>query len=98
LAIVYQGHRTFLYFNLIFQSKLVKPLFTNNVQNIVVYASIILIDGFLGLNHLPLIDFRPYKVGNNIQKRCEFLTEQKISGRNGIYKVGGVDKEFTEKI
>jgi hypothetical protein len=38
-------------------------LFTNNVQNIVVYASIIIIDGFLGLNHLPLIDFRPYKVG-----------------------------------
>jgi hypothetical protein len=101
LAIVYQGHRfTFLYFNLIFQSKLVKPLFTNNVQNIVVYASIVLslLMGFWVLNHLPLIDFRPYKVGNNIQKNANSWRRKKsVVEMVFIYKVGGVDKEFTEK-
>jgi uncharacterized membrane protein YphA (DoxX/SURF4 family) len=55
---------------LFFNQKLVKPLFRNNVQNIVIYASIVLssLMGVWVLNHLPIIDFRPYKVGNNIQK------------------------------
>jgi hypothetical protein len=50
---------------LFFNQKLVKPLFTNNVQNIVVYASIVLssLMGVWVLNHLPLIDFRPIKWG-----------------------------------
>ncbi|MDO8315968.1 MAG: DoxX family protein [Flavobacterium sp.] len=86
---------------LFFNQKLVKPLFTNNVQNIVIYASIVL-SSLLGvwvLNHLPLIDFRPYKVGNNIQKgmRIPDGAEKSVVEMVFIYKVGGVDKEFTEK-
>jgi uncharacterized membrane protein YphA (DoxX/SURF4 family) len=60
----------FFIFILFINQKLVKPVFANSVQNIITYASIILCM-FLGvwvLNHLPLIDFRPFKVGANIQK------------------------------
>jgi uncharacterized membrane protein YphA (DoxX/SURF4 family) len=86
-----------LYFN----RKLIQPLFNNNVQNIVIYASIVLSSllGVLVLNHLPLIDFRPFKVGNNIQKgmRIPDSAEKSVVEMVFIYKVGGVDKEFTEK-
>lgn len=86
---------------LFFNQKLVKPLFSNNVQNIVIYASIVLssLMGVWVLNHLPLIDFRPYKIGNNIQKgmRIPDGAEKSVVEMVFIYKVGGVDKEFTEK-
>lgn len=86
---------------LFFNQKLVKPLFSNNVQNIIIYASIVL-SAFLGvlvLNHLPIIDFRPFKVGNNIQKgmRIPDGAEKSVVEMVFIYKVGGVDQEFTEK-
>ncbi|MFV8391999.1 BT_3928 family protein [Flavobacterium sp. LB2P6] len=86
---------------LFFNQKLVKPLFSNNVQNIFIYASIVLssLMGVWVLNHLPIIDFRPYKVGNNIQKgmRIPDGAEKSVVEMVFIYKVGGVDKEFTEK-
>ncbi|WP_426091682.1 BT_3928 family protein [Flavobacterium sp. DSR3-2] len=86
---------------LFFNQKLVKPLFSNSVQNIVIYASIVLssLTGVWVLNHLPLIDFRPYKVGNNIQKgmRIPDGAEKSVVEMVFIYKVGGVNKEFTEK-
>ena len=86
---------------LFFNQKLIKPLFSNNVQNIVIYASIVLssLMGVWVLNHLPLIDFRPYKVGNNIQKgmRIPDGAEKSVVEMVFIYKVGGVAKEFTEK-
>jgi uncharacterized membrane protein YphA (DoxX/SURF4 family)/peroxiredoxin len=81
--------------------KLVKPLFDKSVQNILAYVSIILCM-FMGvwvLNHLPLIDFRPYKVGNNIQKGMEIPegAPKSVVEMIFIYKVNGVDTEFTEK-
>ena len=86
---------------LFFNQKLVKPLFSSNVQNIVIYASIVLssLMGVWVLNHLPLIDFRPYKVGNNIQEgmRIPDGAEKSVVEMVFIYKVDGVDKEFTEK-
>ncbi|MFV5700734.1 BT_3928 family protein [Flavobacterium sp. XS2P12] len=86
---------------LFFNKKLVQPLFSNNVQNIIIYASVIL-GSFMGvwvLNHLPLIDFRPFKVGNNIQKgmRIPDNAPKSVVEMVFIYKVNGVDKEFTEK-
>jgi len=86
---------------LFLNKKIVKPLFSNNVQNIVIYASIVLssLMGVWVLNHLPFIDFRPYKVGNNIQKgmRIPDGAQKSVVEMVFIYKVGGVDKEFTEK-
>ncbi|SHG18155.1 DoxX protein [Flavobacterium segetis] len=80
---------------------LIKPLFKTSIQNIIFYASIALCSllGFIVLNHLPIIDFRPYKVGNNIQKgmRIPDNAEKSVVEMVFIYKVNGVDTEFTEK-
>src|SRR6056300_694368 len=46
----------------------IRPLFSRNIRKIAVYASFIgcLIFGYYVLQHLPVIDFRPYKIGANI--------------------------------
>lgn len=80
---------------------LIKPLFSKKVTNILVVISIALccIMGYWVLNHLPLKDFRAYKVGTNIQKGMEIPegAPQSVVEMIFIYKVNGVDKEFTEK-
>ena len=80
--------------------KLVKPLFVKSIQNIIAYASIVLCM-FMAvwvLNHLPLIDFRPYAVGQNIQKGMEIPEGAPLSVVEMvfIYKVNGVNTEFKE--
>lgn len=86
---------------LFFNKKLIKPLFRNSIQNLVTLTSIVLCAfmGYWVLNHLPLKDFRPYKVGNNIQKGMEIPegAPKSVVEMVFIYKVKGVDKEFTEK-
>ena len=85
---------------LFINKRLVKPLFQNSIQNIIAYASIILcmLMGVWVLNHLPIIDFRPYKVGNNIEKGMEIPegAPKSVVEMTFIYKVNGVDKEFSE--
>lgn len=86
---------------LFFNMNLVKPLFGQKVQNILAILSVVL-SAFMGywvLNHLPLKDFRPYKVGNNIQQGMEIPAnaEKSVVEMLFIYKVKGVDTEFTEK-
>jgi len=92
-----------LFFILIltFNQQLVKPLFGSKTQTILAFGGIIA-SGFLGyyvLNHLPIIDFRPYKVGTNIQKGMEIPegAPKSVVEMIFIYKVNGVDTEFTEK-
>lgn len=85
---------------LFLNTSLVKPLFQKSIQNIIAYASIILCM-FMAvwvLNHLPLIDFRPYKVGTNIEKGMGIPegAPKSVVEMIFIYKVNGVDKEFTE--
>ncbi len=86
---------------LFFNMKLIKPLFSNKIQNILAFLSLALciFMGYTVLNHLPLKDFRPFKVGNNIQKGMEIPVnaEKSIVEMIFIYKVNGVEKEFTEK-
>ena len=55
--------------------------------------------GYWVINHLPLKDFRPYKVGTNIKKSMEIPDNapKSVVEMVFIYKVNGVDKEFTEK-
>lgn len=79
----------------------VKPLFNSNLRNALVSLTVVLC-GFMGywvLNHLPLKDFRAYKVGTNIPKGMEIpegapKTEVEMIF---IYNVNGVNKNFTEK-
>jgi uncharacterized membrane protein YphA (DoxX/SURF4 family)/peroxiredoxin len=85
---------------LFFNKKLIKPLFSNKVQNYLVIASFVLclFMGYWVINHLPIIDFRPYKIGNNIRKGMEIpegAPQSKVE-MIFIYNVNGVDKEFTE--
>ncbi|HEX8270850.1 MAG TPA: BT_3928 family protein [Flavobacterium sp.] len=84
---------------LVFNQKIVRPLFSKTGRNSLVVISLLLciFMGYWVLNHLPLVDFRAYKVGNNIQKGMEIpagapksVTEMKF-----IYKVKGVDTEFS---
>lgn len=83
-----------------FNKKLIQPLFDKPVQNIIAYASIVLCM-FMAvwvLNHLPLIDFRPYQVGNNIEKGMNIPegAPKSVVEMTFIYKVNGVDTEFSE--
>jgi len=53
---------------LFYGKQYIKPLFSRNIRKTVVYASFIgcMIFGYYVLQHLPVIDFRPYKIGANI--------------------------------
>jgi uncharacterized membrane protein YphA (DoxX/SURF4 family) len=86
---------------LFFNQKLIKPLFSSSKTNFAVYLSVTLC-GFMAfwvLNHNPIKDFRPYKVGTNIEKGMEIPdgAPKSVVEMIFIYKVNGVDKEFTEK-
>ncbi|MCW8981091.1 MAG: DoxX family protein [Altibacter sp.] len=55
---------------LFFGKRYLQPFFTSGTRSIIVFASFV---GCLGityyvLQHLPIIDFRPYKIGANIQE------------------------------
>lgn len=81
--------------------KKVKPLFNTNFRNALVSLAVVLccFMGYWVLYHLPLKDFRAYKVGTNIPKAMEIpegapKTEVEMVF---VYKVNGVNKNFTEK-
>lgn len=48
-------------------------------------------------NHLPIIDFRPYKVGNNIQELMVIPDDAPVDKYNTtfVYSKDGVEKEFS---
>jgi uncharacterized membrane protein YphA (DoxX/SURF4 family) len=86
---------------LFFNVQLIQPLFKSKIQTILVALSVGLCSfmGYWVLHHLPIIDFRPFKVGNSIQKGMEIPegAPQSVVEMTFIYKVNGVDTEFTEK-
>ena len=86
---------------LFINKKLVKPLFSNIVTNIITLVSIVLciFIAIRVLNHNPIKDFRPYKVGTNIVKGMEIPegAPKSVVEMIFIYKVNGVEKEFSEK-
>jgi len=86
---------------LFFNQKLVRPLFSNAVTNLIVLISVALsaLMAYWVLHHNPIKDFRPYKVGTNIEKGMEIPAgaPKSVVEMIFIYKVNGVDKEFTEK-
>lgn len=81
--------------------KMVKPLFNANFRNALA-SLVVVLCAFMGywvLHHLPIIDFRAYKVGTNIQKGMEIpegAPQAKVE-MVFVYKVNGVNKNFTEK-
>lgn len=86
---------------LFFNTKKIKPVFANKIQNLLVFTSVILclFMAYWVIYHLPLKDFRPYKVGTNIRKAMEIPDNapKSVVEMVFIYKVNGLNKEFTEK-
>ena len=79
--------------------RFINPIFSNKTNTIFFVLSVILC-GFMGywvLNHLPLKDFRAYKVGTNIKKAMEIPENAPKSEyeMSFIYKVNGENKEFS---
>ena len=91
----------FLIMVLFLERKFINPLFNANFRNALVSLSIILCSymGYWVLHHLPLKDFRAYKVGTNIQQAMSVPdgAQKSVVKMVFIYKVNGVDKNFTEK-
>ena len=78
--------------------ELIRRVFSKKITNVIVVASIGLC-AFLGywvLTHLPLKDFRAYKVGTNIQEGMTIPegAAQSVIEMVFIYKVNGENKEF----
>lgn len=85
---------------LLLQQKHVRPLFGKLGQNSVVFIAytLCLFMAYHVLMHLPIIDFRAYAVGTNIQKGMEIPAGAPLSEYEMIfiYKVNGVDTEFSQ--
>ncbi|AWG26714.1 BT_3928 family protein [Flavobacterium kingsejongi] len=86
---------------LFFNIKLIKPFFKEAGVTLIVFASytLCLVFAYYVLNHLPLIDFRAYKTGTNIQSAMTVPegAPKSVYEMVFIYKINGVEKEFTEK-
>ena len=86
---------------LFFNIKNVKPLFNANFRNALVSLCVVLCAfmGYWVLYHLPIIDFRAYKVGTNIQKGMQIPegAPKSVVEMVFVYKVNGANKNFTEK-
>jgi uncharacterized membrane protein YphA (DoxX/SURF4 family) len=86
---------------LFFNKHHIKRIFGRVPVNLTVICAFALCSlfAYYVLNHLPAVDFRPYKVGNSIQEGMsvpEGAPKSEIE-MVFIYKVNGVEKEFTEK-
>lgn len=78
--------------------KAVYPTFVWQVEWGIILLSILLAGGFMfyNLSHLPVVDFRPYKVGNNIPELMEFPEDAEPDQYeiSFIYEKEGVEQEF----
>lgn len=83
---------------LFFNQKLINPLFGKTPMNFTVFAvySLCLFMAYYVLQHLPLVDFRAYKVGTDIRKGMEIPegAQKSVYEMVFIYKVNGVDTEI----
>ena len=86
---------------LYFGQRHIKTLFNQKFAAVVSLLSL-LASCFLGyyvINHLPVIDFRAFAVGKNISKGMEYPAgaQKSVYEMIFVYKVNGVNKEFTDK-
>ena len=81
--------------------KFIQPIFSEKTRAIIVGIALILcvFMGFWVLNHLPIKDFRAYKVGTNITKGMEIPDDapKSVVEMVFIYNVNGTNTEFTDK-
>lgn len=81
--------------------KLIRPLFKAKTNTVIVAASLAgcFFMAYWVLNHLPLKDFRAYKVGTNIPAGMDIPDDAPKAEIEMVfvYEVNGEKKEFTEK-
>lgn len=79
--------------------KHVKPLFKPKVQWLLAAISVIFCTwlGYNALNHLPIIDFRPYSIGSNISEGMAIPEDapKAIIDYHWTFKVNGEDQVMT---
>jgi uncharacterized membrane protein YphA (DoxX/SURF4 family) len=98
---------------LVMGRKYIKPIFTKGIHGIIIFTSFIFCLGitYYVLEHLPIIDFRPYKIGANIPEGMttpedapkpiyEYKWKFKVNGEEKIITTNGdypnVDGEFID--
>lgn len=81
---------------LFFGKHYIQPFFTKRVRSIIVFVSFIfcLFVTYQVLQHLPYVDFRPYKIGANIKKGMEVPEDapKAIFEYNWKFNVNGEEK------
>jgi uncharacterized membrane protein YphA (DoxX/SURF4 family) len=84
-----------------FNLKYIRTLFSKTITNVLLALSLAfcIFLGYYVLNHLPVVDFRAYKVGNNIKEGMSVPegAPKSVVEMIFIYNVNGQNKEFTEK-
>lgn len=103
----------FLILILFFGSKYIHPVFTRRGRGLIIFISFVICLGiaYYVLQHLPIIDFRPYKIGANIQEGMtvpedapqpvfEYKWKFLVNGEEKIITTNGeypqVDGEFVD--
>ncbi len=86
---------------LVFRVKDIKPFYSMKLSRFITII-FLLIFGFITyyvLTYLPLFDFRPYAVGKNIPSQMIYPegAKQDVFEDTWIYKVDGIDKEFSNE-
>lgn len=78
--------------------KYIKPLFSNAVNGAITFIALMgcIYFGYHVLNHLPVKDFRAYKVGTDIKKEMEIPADAPKAVYDIVftYKIDGVEKGF----
>ncbi|MBW3520215.1 BT_3928 family protein [Flavobacterium sp. NKUCC04_CG] len=86
---------------IILNQKYIRPVFSCKISGIVLLITLLLCSfmGYWVLNHLPLKDFRVYKVGTNIMKGMEIPegAAKSVYEMSFLYRVNGEEKRFTDK-
>ena len=86
---------------LLINIKIIKPLFSDKINAIIVGIALLLcaIFGYWVLNHLPVKDFRAYKTGTNITEGMEIPEDapKSVVEMIFVYNVNGTNTEFTDK-
>lgn len=86
---------------LIANHKFIKPIFNCRVSGIILFVTLALCSfmGYWVLNHLPIKDFRAYKIGTDIVKGMEIPEDAPRSEYEitFIYNVDGEEKRFSDK-
>lgn len=79
----------------------IQPIFSNKINTSLIFISLVLsgIMGYWVLNHLPLKDFRVYKVGTDIMKGMEVPEDasRAVYEMSFFYEVNGEERKFSDK-